>query len=231
MTEERIAKYLARCGLCSRRQAELWIQEGRIRVNGEIILLPQIKVTDQDKITCDGKAVKAPVSAVRLFLYYKPRGVLTTERDPEGRPTLAEALPKNLPRLVTIGRLDMNSEGLLLLTTSGVYAREMELPQNEVERVYHVRVFGDFTTDMQEKLKKGLTIKGVRYKPIETRFIGTKAKNSWIEFRLIEGKNREIRKVISYFGLRLNRLKRVGYGPYTLGKLKVGEVREVSSRE
>lgn len=226
MIEERLAKRLARAGLCSRRQAEEWIKAGRVAVNGEKITLPQFMVSDHDEIICDKKRVPIPENKPRIFLYHKPRGVVTTERDPEGRPTIFDKLPKNLPRLIAVGRLDMNSEGLLLLTTSGEMARTLELPKSKIERTYHVRIYGELTKTMQDKMRKGLTIKGIKYQPIHTKILSKDTKNKWIEFRLTEGKNREIRNVVAYFGLRLNRLKRVAYGPYKLGELKSAEIKE-----
>lgn len=221
---ERIAKVIAKSGFCSRRDAEKIIMEGRVKVNGEKINSPALNVSDEI-ITIDDKPLKN-VEATRLFIYYKPVGLVTTHRDERGRDTVFENLPEGLPRVVSIGRLDLNSEGLLLLTNSGELAREFELPSSGFRRVYRVRVFGHVNIAELKKLKKGITIDGVSYAPIDIEFEKLST-NSWLKITLREGKNREIRKVLKHFGLEVNRLIRIEYGEYKLGNLKPGEVVEV----
>lgn len=221
---ERIAKKIAASGFCSRRDAEKIIAEGRVKINGEKISSPAIKVTDEI-IMIDDVAISDKPKP-RIFLYYKPVGLVTTHRDEKGRPTVFENLPKNLPRVISIGRLDLNSEGLLLLTTDGETARKFELPSSDMERVYRVRVYGPVRINELEKLKKGITIDGVRYAPIKVE-IEKMDTNSWLKITLKEGKNREIRKVMKHFGLEVSRLIRIQYGKYKLGNLKPGDVKEV----
>lgn len=219
---ERIAKIIARSGFCSRRDAEKIIAAGRVMVDGKKITSPALNLTDE-VITIDGKEINAREKS-RLFLYHKPTGLVTTHKDEGGRKTVFESLPKGLPRLISVGRLDLNSEGLLLLTNDGELARELELPSSNLERIYKVRVYGrlpDFTP-----LLKGITVDGVRYDRIDVE-VEKVSSNSWLIVKLYEGKNREIRRVMSHLGLEVNRLIRVSYGQYELGKLKQGEVREV----
>lgn len=223
---ERIAKYMARAGLCSRREAERWIEDGRVRVNGEVLATPACLVGEGDSVEVDGAPVggKEPL---RLFLYHKPAGLLTTNRDPEGRPTVFENLPKSLPRVVSVGRLDMTSEGLLLLTNAGELARHLELPETGWLRRYRVRVFGKPRERELDRLRRGITIEGVRYAGVEVSRERETASHTWLVFGLREGKNREIRKLCEHLGLKVTRLIRTAYGPFELGQLKEGEAKEV----
>jgi len=222
---ERIAKVIAGSGFCSRRDAEKLIAQGRVKINGKMLVTPALTVTDE-KITIDDKPLKASV-APRLFLYYKPIGLVTSHRDEKGRDTVFEKLPKDMPRVISVGRLDLNSEGLLLLTTDGETARRFELPSSGYNRVYRVRVFGKVQINELKKLRQGITIDKIRYAPLEVE-IEKLATNSWLRIVLHEGKNREIRKILKHFGLEVNRLIRVEYGEYKLGDLKPGEVKEIS---
>ncbi len=223
---ERIAKVLARAGLCSRRDAERWIAAGRVVVNGQVLTTPATTVTDADTIVVDGKALPAKEPA-RLWRYHKPRGLMTTHKDPRGRPTVFEKLPRGLPRVVSVGRLDFNSEGLLLLTNDGGLARRLELPATGWTRRYRVRAFGDVDDEALARLKAGVTISGVRYGPIRAAIDSRKGDNVWLTVALTEGKNREVRRVLEHLGLSVNRLIRVAYGPFQLGHLAEGEVEEV----
>ncbi len=229
--KERIAKKMAAAGLCSRRDAERWILDGRVQVNGEVLKTPACVVGDDDEIIVDGQALKAP-SKARLWCYHKPVGLLTTHKDPAGRATVFENLPSTLPRVVSVGRLDLNSEGLLLLTTSGELARSLELPARGWKRQYRVRVHGSVTPEMIEKARKGLTIDGVRYAPsvIEIEANQSGGKNQWVLVTLTEGKNREIRRMMEFFGLQVSRLIRISYGPFQLGNLPTGQVREIPQK-
>lgn len=225
---ERIAKIIARSGFCSRRDAERLIEDGRVRVNGERISSPALNLTDEE-IRIDGKLLSRDNSQ-RVFVYYKPVGLVTSHRDEQGRETVFDNLPSDIPRVISVGRLDKNSEGLLLLTNDGEFARKMELPENEFERVYRVRVFGQLPRDNFTSLQRGIVIDKVRYAKIDVE-IEKKAINSWLRVTLREGKNREIRKVMAYFGLEVSRLIRVKYGKYELGNLKPGELKEVNVNE
>lgn len=230
---ERIAKRMARAGLCSRRDAERWIFEGRVTIDGEVLTTPAIIVTDKMDIRVDGKPLnKAP--SPRVWVYHKPAGLLTTHHDPQGRPTIFEALPSSLPRVISIGRLDLNSEGLILLTNDGELARYAELPSTGWARSYQVRVYGTVNEAALAELTQGITIDGVTYGRIEAEVEDSDhntRSNTWLFMTLYEGKNREIRKVMEYLGLRVNRLIRVSYGPFSLEDLKPGYVLEVSSAE
>lgn len=227
--KERIAKVLARAGLCSRRDAETWVVAGRVRVNGTILTTPATTVGPEDLIEVDGKPLPAP-EAVRLFVYHKPRGLVTTARDEKGRPTVFQNLPAGLPRVVSVGRLDINSEGVLLLTNDGELARHLELPATGWKRRYRVRAHGRANPEKLARLIKGVTVKGVRYGPIEAALEKQQGANCWIDVSLREGKNREVRKVMEHLGLSVNRLIRVSYGPFTLDDLPEGAAREIAAR-
>jgi 23S rRNA pseudouridine2605 synthase len=226
---ERIAKIVARAGLCSRRDAEEWITQGRVAVNGRIITSPALDVTANDIVTIDGAALPAR-ERTRLFLYHKPRGLVTTHADPEGRPTVFDALPKDLPRLISVGRLDFNTEGLLLLTNDGGLARALELPDTGWLRRYRVRAHGSIDQAKLDALRSGIDIEGVNYGAIEATLDRTQGANVWITFAIREGKNREVRNVLAHLGLDVNRLIRVSYGPFQLGELAEGAVEEVKTR-
>lgn len=228
-TGERIAKVLARAGICSRRDAERMIEAGRVSVNGTVLDSPALNVNESDTITVDGKPVQK-AEATRLFLFHKPAGLVTTQKDERGRPTVFEGLPEALPRLISVGRLDMNTEGLLLLTNDGGLSRWMELPSTGWTRRYRVRVFGQVKPDMIEQLPKGMTVDGIRYGPITATLDKVQGSNAWLTLSLREGKNREIRKVMEALGLRVNRLIRLSYGPFQLGKLPDGAIEEVPQK-
>ncbi len=223
---DRIAKVIARGGVCSRREAEKLIELGQVSVNGERITSPALNVTSDDVITVRGK-VLADSEGSRLWLYHKPQGLVTTHSDPEGRPTVFSSLPDNLPRVISVGRLDLNTEGLLLLTNDGALARHMELPSTGWKRRYRARVFGLVNEAVLAPLAKGITIEGVRYAPIETQIEKSTGRNSWVIVTLTEGKNREIRKVFEHLGCKVSRLIRTTYGPFALGSLATGELKEV----
>jgi 23S rRNA pseudouridine2605 synthase len=227
---ERIAKVIARAGLASRREAEAWIAAGRIAVNGKVIKSPALNVGASDRITVDGQPLPQR-SRTRLFRYHKPRGLVTTHSDPQARPTIFGALPKRLPRLISVGRLDLNSEGLLLLTNDGGLARALELPATGWLRRYRVRALGRVTQEALDHLRSGITIAGVRYGPIEATLDREQGANVWLTMGLREGKNREVRKVLEQLGLTVNRLIRVAYGPFELGELDDGAVEEVETAE
>jgi 23S rRNA pseudouridine2605 synthase len=225
----RIAKVMARAGLCSRRDAEAWIAAGRVSVNGEVLLSPAYNVSDADDVRVDGQRLGAP-ERTRLFLFHKPRGLVTTARDPEGRPTIFDALPPDLPRVVAIGRLDINTEGLLLLTNDGGLARVLELPATGWLRRYRVRAHGHIDQAKLDSLSGGISLDGVDYAGIEAKLDREQGSNAWITMGLREGKNREIKKVLEHLGLAVNRLIRVSFGPFELGDLAEGEVAEVRTR-
>ncbi|CAO3413425.1 pseudouridine synthase [Azospirillum endophyticum] len=226
---ERIAKRLARAGLCSRRDAERWIAEGRVAVNSRVLDSPACVVRPGDIVQVDGKVIPEPEPA-RLWRYHKPSGLVTTARDEKGRETVFDRLPADLPRVVSIGRLDLTTEGLLLLTNDGELARFLELPATGWTRRYRVRVFGEVDEKQLAALEKGPTIEGVKYGPIEAALDRIQGRNAWLTVSLKEGKNREIRKVMESLGLQVNRLIRVAYGPFQLGKLEEGAVEEVPKR-
>lgn len=262
---QRIAKYIAQAGVCSRRQAEQLIKDGKVTLNGRRLDSPAVNVSGSDKICVNGQKISLEGKKLRLFLYHKKTGVLTSNSDTEGRPVLFDLIPSGLPRLISIGRLDMNSEGLILLTTDGEYARYMELPSTGQDRCYRARAYGHTTQKKLDGLQKGVTIDGITYGPVRavldhapplspapdsgtrsgspaqnreqqeaTRKKNAKTANErqrlanmWITLTLQEGKNREVRKLLASLGLQVNRLIRLSYGPYRLGKLQPGKVREV----
>jgi 23S rRNA pseudouridine2605 synthase len=227
---QRIAKLLARAGVASRREVERMIAEGRIAVGGQVIETPATLLASLHGVTVDGKAVREAAPA-RLFRYHKPAGLLTTERDPKGRPTIYDRLPKGLPRLMPVGRLDLNTEGLLLLTTDGELKRQLELPATGVERSYRARVFGEISQAQLEELIHGIEIEGVRYGPINANLERRTGRNGWVEMSLREGKNREVRRVLEHFGLQVSRLIRTAYGPFPLADLPGGAVDEVRQHD
>ena len=227
---ERIAKAMARAGLCSRREAERWIEAGRVTINGERIETPARTVGPADAVTVDGKPLPAREPA-RLWRYHKPRGLVTTARDEKGRATVFDNLPEHLPRVISIGRLDINSEGLLLLTNDGELARRLELPSTGWTRRYRVRIQGRaIDTERLAALADGVTVDGVRYGPIRAELESQQSSNAWLSISLQEGKNREVRRVMEHLGYPVNRLIRVAYGPFQLGRLPASDVEEVSPR-
>jgi 23S rRNA pseudouridine2605 synthase len=226
---ERIAKVIARAGLASRREAEAWIEAGRVAVNGVAIRSPALDVAPRDRVTIDGEPLPQR-ERTRLFLYHKPRGLLTTHADPQGRPTIFQNLPRGLPRLVSVGRLDFNTEGLLLLTNDGALARALELPATGWLRRYRVRAHGSVAQDELDALRKGVTISGIHYGAIDAAIERIQASNLWLTFAIREGKNREVRNVLSHLGLTVTRLIRVSFGPFQLGELEVAAVDEVPTR-
>ena len=225
----RIAKVIARAGLASRRAAEAWIKGGRVSVNGKVIDAPALNVTDADRIAVDGEPLRQR-ERTRLFLYHKPRGLLTTHADARGRPTVFSKLPPSLPRLISVGRLDLNTEGLLLLTNDGGLARALELPPTGWLRRYRVRAHGHVTQDQLNALRKGISIDGVDYGPIEATLDRVQASNVWLTFAMSEGKNREVKNVLARLWLTVNRLIRVSFGPFQLGELAAAEIEEVKTR-
>ena len=227
---QRIAKLLARAGIASRREVERMIAEGRVAIGGVKVETPATLLASLHGVTVDGNPVKAPAPA-RLFCYHKPAGLLTTERDPKGRPTIYDRLPKDLPRLMPVGRLDLNTEGLLLLTTDGELKRQLELPATGVERTYRARAFGAVSQEQLERLIEGVEIDGIRYGAIDANLERRTGRNAWIEMRLAEGKNREVRRVLEHLGLKVSRLIRTAYGPFALGDLPAGAVEEVRQHD
>ena len=226
---ERIAKVLARAGVCSRRDAERWIADGRVSVDGRVLETPAITVTAANDIRVDGKPLPTP-ERLRLWRYHKPAGLVTSHRDERGRPTVFDALPKDLPRLISIGRLDLNSEGLLLLTNDGALARRLELPATGWARRYKVRVHGEVEPERLAALERGVTVDGVSYGQIRASLERQQGSNAWIAMALREGKNREVRRVLEHLGLQVTRLIRLSYGPFQLGNLARGAVDEVPKR-
>ena len=221
---------MAAAGLCSRRDAERWILSGRVVVNGQKLQTPACLIGSEDVVLVDGKPL-AEKQERRVWCYHKPAGLITTNRDPQGRPTIFERLPKTLPRVVTVGRLDFNSEGLLLLTTDGGLARELELPARGWKRKYRVRVHGRVTPEIIGRLHKGVKIKGIFYAPCQIEIEREQGTNTWVLMTLSEGKNREIRRLMEFFGLPVTRLIRISYGPFQLGPLPVGAVREIPAKQ
>ena len=229
-TGDRIAKLLARAGVASRREIERMIADGRIALDGKVLDTPAVKLESLRGVTVDGKPV-SDVEDTRLFAFHKPSGLITAERDPKGRPTiytaLRNALPRNAGRVMPVGRLDFNTEGLLLLTNDGEMKRAMELPSSGVPRTYRARAFGDITQTQLDELIEGIEIDGVRYGQIEANLERGSGRNRWIEMTLREGKNREVRRVLEHLGLEVNRLLRIGYGPFHLGDLPRGQAVEL----
>ncbi|KPL67884.1 pseudouridine synthase [Erythrobacter sp. SG61-1L] len=229
-----MAKLLARAGVASRREIERMIADGRIALDGKVLETPATILTSLKGVTVDGDPVAAP-EAPRLFLFHKPQGLLTAERDPKGRPTiynaLRNALPPGTPRLMPIGRLDLNTEGLLLLTNDGELKRAMELPSSGIPRTYRARTFGDISQAQLETLIEGVTIEGVHYGRIDANLERRTGRNQWIELTLTEGKNREVRRVLEHLGLQVSRLMRISYGPFALGDLPRGQASEVRQKD
>jgi 23S rRNA pseudouridine2605 synthase len=226
---ERVAKRIARSGFCSRRDAERLIAAGRVAVDGEVLSSPAVTVTDANRVTVDGEPLLQAEQA-RLFRYHKPAGVLTAARDPEGRPTIYDRLPEGLPRLMPIGRLDMGSEGLLLLTNDGELKRRLELPATGWLRRYRARVHGRIDESRLEALQNGIEIDGFQYGPIQASLDRVQGSNAWLTVALREGKNREIRRVLEHFGWPVNRLIRLSFGPFQLGGLAPGGLEEVPAK-
>jgi len=227
---QRIAKVIARAGLCSRRDAERWIVEGRVRVDGKVVETPATLITDPTTVVVDGKPLQAPIEA-QLWRYHKPPGLITSHNDEQGRDTVFNQLPAQLGRVVSVGRLDLNSEGLLLLTNDGGLARELELPSNNWLRTYRVRVFGHVDDEKLALLKNGITHDGVKYGSINARIEKKSGRNAWLIVSLSEGKNREIRRVMEFLELQVNRLIRTSYGPFRLDDLQRGDVQPVPRRQ
>jgi 23S rRNA pseudouridine2605 synthase len=231
---ERIAKLLARAGIASRREVERMIADGRVAVDGKVLDTPATILPNLKGVSVDGKPVATPEPTL-LFAFHKPTGLITAEHDPRGRPTiyaaLTNALPKGTPRLMPVGRLDYNTEGLLLLTNDGGLKRQMELPATGIPRTYRARAFGDVSQEQLEALIEGVEIEGVRYGPIDANLergtSGSGMRNQWIEVSITEGKNREVRRVLEYLGLKVNRLIRTAYGPFTLGDLARGQATRI----
>jgi len=225
----RIAKRIAQAGVCSRREAERIIAQGRVAVDGRVLDSAALDVGPDTRVTVDGKPLPGR-QPTRAWRYHKPKGRVTTHRDPEGRPTVFEALPEDMPRVISVGRLDLNTEGLLLLTTDGELARHLELPATGWLRRYRVRARGRVDQARLDALKGGVTIEGVRYGGIEARIDTVQGANVWLTVGLREGKNREVRKLMEHLGLAVNRLIRVSFGPFALGDLDVGQVEEIKPR-
>ncbi len=226
---ERVAKRLSMAGVCSRREAERWISDGRVAVDSVVLKSPAVLVTRENAITVDGKPLPDDPSP-RVWRLNKRRGLITTHRDPQGRPTVFHSLPGNLPRVVSVGRLDMNSEGLLLLTTHGPLARRLELPSTGWIRRYRVRVFGRPEPRQLSALADGLTVDGVRYGPVVAKLDHARGANAWLTVSLKEGKNREVRRLMEHLDLVVSRLIRTAFGPFQLGRLRPGDVREVPGK-
>jgi len=226
---DRIAKVLARAGLCSRREAERWIAEGRVVLDGKVLESPAVNVPPGSIVLVDGKPLAEP-EPTRLWRYHKPSGLVTTHKDEKGRDTMFDALPAELGRVISVGRLDLSSEGLILLTNDGELARKLELPSTGWIRRYKVRIHGTVEPERLVALENGVTIEGVRYGPIKAEFERQQGANAWCTMALTEGKNREVRRVFEYLGCTVNRLIRLSYGPFQLGALPRGEVEEVPRR-
>tara|TARA_R110002110_G_scaffold66876_2_gene182750 strand:+ start:1563 stop:2579 length:1017 start_codon:yes stop_codon:yes gene_type:complete len=226
---ERIAKVIARAGICSRREAEKLIEDGRVAVNGKTIKSPALNITGGETILIDGKVLPAQ-EPTRLWRYHKPAGLVTTAKDPEGRTTVFEKLPDDMPRVISVGRLDINTEGLLLLTNDGELARLLELPATGWTRRYRVRAWGRIVQADLDKLKSGLTVEGVRYGPIDAVIDKVQGSNVWLTVSLKEGKNREVKRVLAALGLHVNRLIRLSFGPFQIGDLEPGDIKQIPNR-
>jgi 23S rRNA pseudouridine2605 synthase len=226
---ERIAKVIARAGVCSRREAEQLILDGHVTLNHKILKTAAINVTDADQIRINGKLLPQKEES-KLWRYHKPDGLVVSHKDPQGRPSVFDKLEQQLPRVVSIGRLDINTEGLLLLTNDGELARRLELPANGWLRRYRARAYGRVTQEELDALKDGVTVDGVRYGPIEAKLERGAGSNAWIAVAITEGKNREVRRVLDALGLKVNRLIRISYGPFQLGTLAPGAVEEIPRR-
>ena len=227
---ERIAKVIARAGLCSRREAENWIQNGRVKLNGKELSTPATLVTSADKILVDGNLIPN-IEPTRLWIFHKPRGTITTNKDPEGRSTVFSRLPKYLPRVISVGRLDFNTEGLLLLTNDGGLARLLELPSTGWLRQYKVRAYGRIDQARLDTLKEGISMDGIFYGSINATLDRASKENCWMTIGLREGKNREVKRILEHLGLKVNRLIRVSYGPYQLNELAIGDIIEVNQND
>ncbi len=224
----RIAKFISHCGYCSRREAEKLIKKDRVKINSLICNNPATKVLVNDEILINNKKLKLQKN-IKLWKFYKPTGVVTTSRDEKGRKTIYDILPKSLNKIISIGRLDINSEGLILFTNNGDLARYFELPKSQLKRVYKVKVQGNVQKKQLQFLSKGIKIQGIKYKPIKAKLEKKLNTNSWIFMELMEGKNREIRKICSNFGWRVNKLIRIKYGEFEIGNLKYGEIKEIKN--
>jgi 23S rRNA pseudouridine2605 synthase len=232
MAGQRIAKFMAASGLCSRRDAERWIAEGRVILNGNTLTTPATLVDEDDDVIVDGKRIKLKTETPRLFVYHKPAGLVTSHRDEKGRSTVFDHLPRDLPRVISVGRLDLDSEGLLLLTTSGTLARAMELPANAQARTYRVRIRGTPMETHLQQLERGVKVEDVHYQPIEVEVENAKeGRNQWLTLTLREGKNREIRRIFEHFDLPVSRLIRIQYGNFHLDDLEPEEVAEVPTSD
>lgn len=226
---ERIAKVMARAGLCSRRDAERWIEAGRVQINGQVLKTAAVKISDDDDVIVDGEPLPGK-QKTRLFLYHKPAGLVTSNKDEQGRQTIFDKLPADLPRVVTVGRLDINTEGLLLLTNDGELSRYLELPATGWVREYRARCYGRTSQNQLDKLKKGIVHNKIQYKGIEATLEKQQGDNVWVTVALKEGKNREVRNVMEAIGLKVNRLIRTSYGPFQLGSIEKGAVLEIRTK-
>ena len=226
---DRIAKVIARAGICSRREAEKLIADRRVAIDGETVTTPAKRVGERQIVSVDGKPLNEP-ERTRLWRYHKPVGLVTTHRDPEGRPTVFQALPKSMPRVMSVGRLDVNSEGLLLLTNDGALARKLELPAAGWTRQYRVRLFGKVSQNDLDHLAQGITIEGIRYGPVIADLERSKGMYSWASVGIKEGKNREVKRLMEHLGLKVARLIRIRFGPFHLGHLESGTVDEIPSK-
>jgi len=225
----RVAKVISQSGLCSRREAEQLITQGRVTVNGVVIENPAVFITDQS-IKVDGKLINAKQDT-RLWIFYKPVATITSTKDPKNRKTIFKILPKEMPRVISVGRLDFNTEGLLILTTNGALASYLEMPKSKWVRKYRARVYGKLDHDRLKSLENGITVSGIHYGSIKVEIDVEKESNSWLTISLQEGKNREIRNVMEHLGLQVNRLIRTSFGPFMLGNMQIGELREINKKQ